>query len=93
MQTVQNLPVSGSVTHSSPIVLPKIHREASQDFAYRALGMALASSISAVFWIAILAVILPAWNVMPSANGLVLTGIGIAFVVSAALLALASTTY
>jgi hypothetical protein len=93
MQTVQNLPVAGCVTHSTPIVLPKIQRDISQDFAYRALGIALASSVSAVFWIAILAVILPAWNVTPTANGLVLTGIGIAFVVSAALLALASTAY
>jgi hypothetical protein len=93
MHTTNVHAISRPIASHTVVTLPVIDRQKTSNVFYRALGMALASSVSAVFWVAILTVILPAWNVMPSTQSLVLTGVGIAFVVSAALLALANCTY
>jgi hypothetical protein len=61
---------------------------ATNDGLYRAAGVALASSISAAFWMGVLAIALPATGVTPSPLALALTGMSIASFLAASLLAL-----
>ena len=58
------------------------------DLYYRVWGVALASSVSALFWCAVLAVALPVLSVTPTASALALTGLTIAAMISATLFAL-----
>lgn len=71
-----------------PVAVAPNLSDATTNAIYRNLGVALAAGISAAFWIAALGFALPALNITPSSIGLALTGLSIACVVSAALVAL-----
>ena len=75
------------VAHSATLAAERV--EAHQSY-YRMLGMALASSVSAGFWVAVLAVVLPALDIAPTESALFLTALGICGVVSTALFTLTS---
>ena len=64
------------------------HFSANDDWLYRAVGIALAASLSSAFWTAVLAIALPAANMTPNPVALALTSLSIAGVVTASMLAL-----
>lgn len=61
-----------------------------RDLYYRVLGIFLASGFSAMFWVGVLAIVMPAWNTAPSTPALVITGLAIATVVSVSVWAITS---
>ncbi len=57
----------------------------SHDGTYRVLGIALASAVSAGFWVAVLAFLLPGIGIVLAAPALILAGLAIASFVPAVL--------